>query len=66
MKMRDEARAARLAELDRAPFDLLAGQEKVARFEAKLKARNSTALYPHHLAAVFKHARPSAQQQINS
>lgn len=82
--MRDEARAARLAELEvslsistvfpmfsipeghndsynkqpnlqRNTFDLLAGQEKVARFESQLKERNSPALYPNHLASAIKY-----------
>jgi len=54
-KMRDEARAARLAELEKNTFDLLAGQEKVACFESQLKERNSPALYPNHLASAIKY-----------
>ncbi|KAH8117605.1 hypothetical protein DFH11DRAFT_1541835 [Phellopilus nigrolimitatus] len=55
MKMRDEARAARMAELQKNSFDMLAGQEKVARFEAKLRARNSPALFPNHLGSAIKY-----------
>ncbi|TDL27472.1 hypothetical protein BD410DRAFT_782556 [Rickenella mellea] len=56
-QMRDEARAARLSSLQRTSFDLLAGQEKVARFEAKLKERNSVALFPAHLCSYLKHKK---------
>jgi len=54
-RMRDQARAARLADLESNSFDLLAAQEKVTRFEAMLKERNSVALFPHHLASYLKH-----------
>lgn len=55
MRMRDETRAARMAELQRNCFDLAAGQEKVARFEASLRNRNSPALYPNHLGSAIKY-----------
>ncbi|KAL5511864.1 hypothetical protein ACEPAH_5082 [Sanghuangporus vaninii] len=54
MKMRDEARAARMANLQKNTFNLLGPQDKVARFEAKLRARNSPAVYPNHLASALK------------
>ncbi|KAL5529023.1 hypothetical protein ACEPAG_4997 [Sanghuangporus baumii] len=54
MKMRDEARAVRMANLQKKTFNLLGPQDKVARFEAKLRARNSPAVYPNHLGSALK------------
>ncbi|KAL5523163.1 hypothetical protein ACEPAF_1430 [Sanghuangporus sanghuang] len=54
MKMRDEARAARMANLQKNTFNLLGPQDKVARFEARLRARNSPAVYPNHLGSALK------------
>ena len=45
--------------LQRTSFDLLAGHDKIARFETQLKQRNSTALYPHHLASYLKNKMTS-------
>ncbi|KAL5533338.1 hypothetical protein ACEPAF_5114 [Sanghuangporus sanghuang] len=54
MKMRDAARAARMANLQKNIFNLLGPQDKVARFEARLRARNSPAVYPNHLGSALK------------
>ncbi|KAL5490514.1 hypothetical protein ACEPAI_5347 [Sanghuangporus weigelae] len=54
MKMRDGARAVRMANLQKNTFNLLGPQDKVARFEAKLRARNSPAVYPNHLGSALK------------
>ena len=35
-------------------FSLLGPQEKVARFEAKLRTRNSPAIFPNHLGSALK------------
>ncbi|KAI5122967.1 hypothetical protein M0805_006846 [Coniferiporia weirii] len=54
LKMRDEAKAVRIAELQKNSFDLLAGQETVARFETKLREHNSAALFPNYLGSAIK------------
>ncbi|EJD06055.1 uncharacterized protein FOMMEDRAFT_166344 [Fomitiporia mediterranea MF3/22] len=54
MKMRDDARAVRMVQLQKNQFDLLAGQDKVALFDAKLHERNSPARYPNRLGEVMK------------
>ncbi|RDB21365.1 hypothetical protein Hypma_011601 [Hypsizygus marmoreus] len=52
-KMRDEARAKRLAEA-KPPFDLQAQTDKISRFEERLKYERSSALYPNFLAAKWR------------
>ncbi|KZT70119.1 hypothetical protein DAEQUDRAFT_764869 [Daedalea quercina L-15889] len=54
--MRDEARAKR-AEEAKQTFDLQAAHEKILRFEEKLRAHNSIALYPNVLGAFWKDPR---------
>ena len=55
LKMRDEARAQRMAYLQKHAFkDLARGQERIALFEDELRARNSPALYPNHLGSAIK------------
>jgi hypothetical protein len=51
--MRDEAKARRLVGT-RPTFDLQAQSEKIANFEARLRAQRSGALYPNCLAAKWK------------
>lgn len=51
--MRDEARAKR-AEEAKVMFDLQAQAEKIARFERRLRAENSSVLHPNFLAAKFR------------
>ncbi|KAH9843082.1 uncharacterized protein C8Q71DRAFT_234314 [Rhodofomes roseus] len=55
-KLRDEARAKRTEEVKRA-FDLQAPHDKIMRFEEKLRAHNSIALYPNVLGAFWKDPR---------
>lgn len=55
MKMRDEARAARMAYLQKHSFDLTRGFERIMTFEDGLRARGSTALYPNHLGSAIKY-----------
>ncbi|KAH9952134.1 hypothetical protein B0H21DRAFT_880312 [Amylocystis lapponica] len=52
-RMREEARAKRTEEAKQA-FDLQAPQEKIQRFEEKLRERNSMARFPNVLGAAFK------------
>ncbi|KAF9246522.1 hypothetical protein BU15DRAFT_70603 [Melanogaster broomeanus] len=52
-KMRDEARARR-AEEAKFTFDLQSQADKIARFEQRLRAVNSTVLHPNFLAAKFR------------
>ncbi|KAI6039075.1 hypothetical protein EDC04DRAFT_1826882 [Pisolithus marmoratus] len=52
-RMRDEARAKR-AEEAKISFDLQAQAEKIARFERRLRAENSSVLHPNFLAAKFR------------
>lgn len=52
-RMRDEARAKR-AEEAKVMFDLQAQAEKIARFERRLRAENSSVLHPNFLAAKFR------------
>ncbi|CAL1705070.1 unnamed protein product [Somion occarium] len=54
-RMRDEARAKRAEEAKHA-FDLQAAANKIAKYEDKLRARKSTALFPNILGASFKDA----------
>ncbi|KAF7789514.1 hypothetical protein EIP86_000460 [Pleurotus ostreatoroseus] len=53
-KMREEARAKRAEEAQKTSFDLQAAAEKIARFEERLQARKSMAVYPNILGAAFK------------
>lgn len=53
-KMRDQARAKRMEEAKNNTFDLQAAHEKISRFEEKLHARKSMAVYPNILGATFK------------
>lgn len=62
-RMRDQAREQRIAALKKSTFDLSAGQEKVSRFEGQMRSRNSPALYPAHLGAVFKIFMQEKQKQ---
>jgi len=52
-KMRDEARARR-AEEGKFTFDLQCQADKIARFEQRLRAENSTVLHPNFLAAKMR------------
>ncbi|KAG6333875.1 hypothetical protein ID866_5218 [Astraeus odoratus] len=52
-RMRDEARAKRTEEA-KYTFDLQAQAEKIARFERRLRAENSSVLHPNFLAAKFR------------
>ncbi|KAF5380973.1 hypothetical protein D9615_003954 [Tricholomella constricta] len=52
-KMRDEARAKRLAEMATS-FDLQAQSDKIGRFEERLRVEQSSALYPNFLAAKWR------------
>ncbi|KAG9318481.1 hypothetical protein JVU11DRAFT_572 [Chiua virens] len=52
-KMRDEARAKR-AEEAKFTFDLQAQADKIAHFEQRLRAENSTVVHPNFLAAKFR------------
>ncbi|KAF8077947.1 hypothetical protein FPV67DRAFT_1662726 [Lyophyllum atratum] len=52
-KMRDEARAKRLADTT-SSFDLQAQTDKIIRFEERLKKDHSSALYPNFLAAKWR------------
>lgn len=52
-KMREDARSKRALEATVA-FDLQAQHEKISRFEDKLKAAHSSALYPNFLAAKWR------------
>ncbi|EPS98519.1 hypothetical protein FOMPIDRAFT_1126231 [Fomitopsis schrenkii] len=64
-KLRDEARARRAEEAVCDPFahrrkhtfDLQAAHDKIVRFEEKLRAHNSIALYPNVLGAYWKDPR---------
>lgn len=42
--------------LQKVSFDLQAASEKIQRFEEKLQARNSMAVYPNMLGAAFQDA----------
>ncbi|TCD66025.1 hypothetical protein EIP91_001925 [Steccherinum ochraceum] len=54
-KMREDARAKRLAESQqKTTFNLQAAHEKIFRFEERLHARKSMAIYPNILGAAFK------------
>ncbi|OCH93372.1 hypothetical protein OBBRIDRAFT_824088 [Obba rivulosa] len=55
-KLREDARAKRVEEARRS-FDLQAANEKISRFEEKLRRRNSMARFPNILGAVFKEAQ---------
>ncbi|KAH8106839.1 hypothetical protein BXZ70DRAFT_252926 [Cristinia sonorae] len=52
-KMRDEARAKRLQEAKNT-FNLQATHDKISRFEERLHARKSMAIFPNILGAAFK------------
>ncbi|KIK08629.1 hypothetical protein K443DRAFT_672153 [Laccaria amethystina LaAM-08-1] len=52
-RMREDARSKRALEATVA-FDLQAQHEKISRFEDKLKAAHSSALYPNFLAAKWR------------
>ncbi|KAI9566429.1 hypothetical protein HD554DRAFT_2115704 [Boletus coccyginus] len=52
-KMRDEARARRVEEA-KCTFDLQSQADKIAHFEQRLRAENSTVLHPNFLAAKFR------------
>ncbi|KAG5651597.1 hypothetical protein H0H81_008118 [Sphagnurus paluster] len=52
-KMRDDARAKRLAETT-SSFDLQAQADKIARFDERLKETKSSALWPNFLAAKWR------------
>ncbi|THH31138.1 hypothetical protein EUX98_g3049 [Antrodiella citrinella] len=52
-RMRDDARAKRLQEAKNT-FNLQASHDKISRFEEKLHARKSMAVYPNILGATFK------------
>ncbi|GLB34955.1 hypothetical protein LshimejAT787_0205200 [Lyophyllum shimeji] len=52
-KMRDEARAKRLAEMA-SSFDLQAQSDKISRFEERLRMNRSSALFPNFLAAKWR------------
>lgn len=55
-RMRDEARSKRAEEAKHA-FDLQAPHDKILRFEEKLRAHSSIALYPNVLGAFWKDPR---------
>lgn len=52
------------------PFDLQAQQEKLARFEEKLRSARSAALYPNFLAGkwreIWEKERSRAREQSSS
>ncbi|KAF8447965.1 hypothetical protein L210DRAFT_3527577 [Boletus edulis BED1] len=52
-RMRDEARAKRAEEM-KSTFDLQSQADKIARFERRLRAENSTVLHPNFLAAKMR------------
>ncbi|KAH9935043.1 uncharacterized protein B0H18DRAFT_1114859 [Fomitopsis serialis] len=55
-RMRDEARSKRAEETKHA-FDLQAPHDKILRFEEKLRAHSSIAMYPNVLGAFWKDPR---------
>ncbi|KAI0928919.1 hypothetical protein AcV7_008735 [Taiwanofungus camphoratus] len=60
-RLREEARAKRVEEAKHT-FDLQAPQEKIQRFEEKLRARQSIARFPNILGASFKAAYERARK----
>ncbi|GBE82086.1 predicted protein [Sparassis crispa] len=63
-RMRDAARAKRAEEAKHC-FDLQAAHEKIQRFEEKLRARRSTAVFPNILGAAFMTPQERARKGTN-